>query len=75
MRDGLLLAAGGTVLGVAGAAALTRLLAGFLYGTSPTDLPTFLAVSPLFLVVALAACFEPARPVTDIDPLAALRQE
>ena len=75
VRDGLLLAVAGTALGMAGAEGLTKLLAGFLYGTSPTDLPTFLAVSLLFLVVALAACFVPARQVTAIDPLTALRQE
>ena len=75
VRQGLLLAAAGTALGIAGAMWLTRLLAAFLYGTSPTDPPTFLAVSLLFLMVAAAACFIPARQVTAIDPLLALRQE
>jgi putative ABC transport system permease protein len=67
--------AAGTVLGMAGAPALTRLLASFLYGISPTDLATFAAVSLLFLMVAAVACFIPARQVTSIDPLTALRQE
>ncbi len=75
VRQGLALAVAGIVVGVSGAAALTRLLASFLYDTSPTDLPTFGAVSVLFIAVAGAACFVPARQVTAIDPLLALRQE
>jgi hypothetical protein len=46
---------------LAGAASLTRLLATFLYSTSPTDLATFATVSLLFLMVAAVACFIPAR--------------
>jgi len=75
LRQGLVLALGGTALGMAGAAALTRLLSTFLYGTSPTDLATFAAVSLLFLLVAAVACLIPAHQVTSIDPLVALRQE
>ena len=75
LRQGLTLALAGTALGMAGAAALTRLLSSFLYGTSPTDLVTFAAVSLLFLIVSAIACFIPARLVTRIDPLVALRQE
>jgi ABC-type antimicrobial peptide transport system permease subunit len=63
------------VVGIAGAIALTRLLATLLYSTSPTDGITFAAVSMLFLAVAALACFIPARQVTEIDPLIALRQE
>jgi ABC-type antimicrobial peptide transport system permease subunit len=55
--------------------ALTRLLSTLLYATSPTDVLTFLAVSLLFLAVGAAACFVPARQVTAIDPLIALREE
>ncbi len=73
--QGLTLAVAGAALGMAGAAVLTSLLSGLLYGTSPTDLPTFAAVSLLFLIVAAVACFIPARQVTAIDPLIALRQE
>jgi ABC-type lipoprotein release transport system permease subunit len=54
---------------------LTRLLAAFLYGTSPTDPLTFAAAPLLFLAVAAAASYIPARQVTAIDPLQALRQE
>ncbi|HEV2446332.1 MAG TPA: ABC transporter permease [Candidatus Sulfopaludibacter sp.] len=75
VRNGLLLALTGAALGIVGATALTRLLASFLYATSPTDLATFVGVSLLFLAVAAAACFIPARQITSIDPLNALRQE
>jgi putative ABC transport system permease protein len=75
LREGLTLAAAGTLLGIAGASALTRLLAAFLYGTSPTDVLTFISVTLIFLAVALLACFIPARLVASIDPLISLRQE
>ncbi len=75
VRQGLTLAITGTVLGFAGAIALTRLLSSLLYNTSPTDAPTFFAVSLLFLTVAAMASFLPARQVTAIDPLTALRQQ
>ncbi len=75
VKQGLTLATVGAVLGLAGAAALSNLLASLLYGTSPTDLATFCGVLLLFLLVAALACFIPARQVTAIDPLEALRQE
>jgi putative ABC transport system permease protein len=75
VRQGLSLATIGVAIGLAGAIALTRLLATLLYATSPTDVITFLAVSLLFLAVGAAACFVPARQVTSIDPLSALREE
>jgi len=75
VRQGLLLALIGTVVGIGGAIALTRLLRTLLYETSPTDVLTFAGVSVLFLAIAAAACFIPARQVTEIDPLIALRQE
>ena len=75
LRQGLVLTLVGTALGVAGASLLTKMLATFLSGTSPTDLTTFAAVSFLFVGVAAAACFIPARQVTAIDPLMALREE
>jgi len=71
----LLLAVIGTAVGIAGAIVLTRLLSTLLFATSPTDGITFVAVSVLFLAVAAVACFIPARQVTEIDPLIALRQE
>jgi putative ABC transport system permease protein len=75
LRQGLVLASIGTVAGMAGALALTRLLSSLLYDTSATDMVTFAAVALVFLVVAAIACFIPARSVTAIDPLVALRQE
>jgi putative ABC transport system permease protein len=75
VRQGLALAVAGTVAGILGAFALTRLLAALLFATSPTDGLTFGAVSLLFLTVAAVACFIPARQVTAIDPVIALRQE
>jgi putative ABC transport system permease protein len=75
VKHGLALAVSGCVLGIVGAIGLTRLIARMLYATSPTDFATFAAVSALFITVAAIACFIPARQVTSIDPLIALRQE
>jgi putative ABC transport system permease protein len=62
-------------LGTAGAVALTRLIAGLLYGVSPTDGPTFVVVSLIVTAVAFLACYLPARRATRVDPLIALRYE
>jgi putative ABC transport system permease protein len=75
VRQGLWLALLGVAAGICGAMALTRLLSSLLYATSPTDVLTFLTVSLVFLAVGAAACFVPARQVTAIDPLTALREE
>jgi predicted permease len=75
LRQGLALAAAGTLVGIAGALLLTRLMASLLYATSTTDVLTFAAISALFLLVAGVACLVPARQITGIDPLRALRQE
>jgi len=73
--QGLLLALVGVGVGAAGAVALTRLIAGLLYGVSPTDGPTFVVVSLLVTAVAFLACYLPARRATRVDPLIALRYE
>jgi putative ABC transport system permease protein len=75
VRQGLVLALIGVAVGICGAMALTRLLSTLLYDTSPTDVLTFLAVSLLFVAVGAGACLIPARQVTRIDPLVALREE
>jgi len=75
VRQGLGLAVMGVVAGTVGAALLTKLMASLLYSTSPTDAFTFAGVSAVFLLVAGMACFVPARQVTAIDPLTALRQD
>jgi putative ABC transport system permease protein len=75
VRQGLVLASVGLVAGLAGAFALTRLLAGIVYGVSPTDPATYAALSLFLLLVALLACLVPARRATKIDPMEALRYE
>ena len=75
VRHGLAMALCGTLIGIAGAVALADLLSTLLYATSPTDVPTYAAVGLIFLAVAALACYIPARQVTTIDPLSALRQE
>jgi ABC-type lipoprotein release transport system permease subunit len=63
------------VLGAAGALAVTRVLAKFLFDVKPTDPATFVAVALLLTVVALCAAWIPARRATRVDPAVALRFE
>jgi ABC-type antimicrobial peptide transport system permease subunit len=75
LRQSLVMTAVGIVLGLAGAAAVTRYLEGMLFGLTPLDPTTFIAVSLIFAAVATLAAFIPARRATKVDPLIALRYE
>ena len=75
LRQGMTLVIAGLVLGVGVAAMVTRLLASFLYGVSTTDAFTFTVIPVLLTLVALLACYLPARRATKVEPLIALRYE
>jgi putative ABC transport system permease protein len=75
LGQGLLLAAIGLGIGLAGAVAATRLLRSLLFEVKPNDPLTYAAVAGILAVIALAACCVPALRATRVDPLVALRQE
>jgi putative ABC transport system permease protein len=73
LREGLALAAGGLLLGVAGAYLLGRAMRSTLYGTGAMSLPVVLAAGLVLLGAALVACYLPARRASRVDPMSALR--
>jgi putative ABC transport system permease protein len=75
MRQGIQLTAVGVTIGLAGAAALTRLLESLLYGVSATDPATFGGITILLIVIAFLACLIPAWRATRVNPIIALRHE
>ena len=75
LRQSMVLTAIGVGVGLAGAAAVSRYLEGMLFGLTPLDSSTFLAVSVMFVSIAALASYVPARRAANIDPLLALRWE
>ncbi|HVT19394.1 MAG TPA: ADOP family duplicated permease [Thermoanaerobaculia bacterium] len=75
LKEGLAIAALGAAFGLALALAATRLLSAWLYGVTARDPTTFFAASALLGVVALLACYLPARRAARVDPMEALREQ
>src|SRR5262249_62200589 len=75
LRRGSFLTVAGVLLGAGSALALTRLMAGLLYGVRPTDAPTFLLVSVAVIVAAMVATYIPSSRATKVDPTVALKCE
>jgi putative ABC transport system permease protein len=73
LRQGVLLAGVGLAIGALGALLMTSLISSLLFGVAPTDLVTFAAVAVVLLLVALLACYLPARRAASVDPMIALR--
>jgi ABC-type antimicrobial peptide transport system permease subunit len=75
LRQGIALAMVGAAVGISVALGLTRYLASMLYDVHPNDPVTLIAAAMLLVLVALAACYIPARRATRVDPMVALRYE
>jgi putative ABC transport system permease protein len=75
VTHGMKMALAGVAVGVLAAFGLTRLMSKMLFGVSATDPLTFVSIAGLLSVIALLACYLPARKATKVDPLIALRTE
>jgi len=75
LTQGLTLAAIGTGIGLIASAIAVRLMSSMLYGVRPTDPVAFAVSAALVILVALAACYFPARRAASVDPMQALRSE
>ncbi|HJQ23436.1 MAG TPA: ABC transporter permease [Blastocatellia bacterium] len=75
IAQGMRLTGIGILIGAVAAVGLTRLMASLLFGVSATDLVTFVMFALLLMLVALVACYLPARRATRVDPIIALRHE
>ena len=75
VRQGMTLAAIGLAIGIAGALATTRFMTSLLYRTEPHDVSIFAAVPVVLAIVALLACYLPARRAANVEPMVALRTE
>ena len=75
LRQGLKITLVGLVIGLVAAFNLSRVISSYIFGVSPTDPATYIGVSLLLVIIALAACYVPARRTSKIDPMAALRCE
>ena len=75
VRDGLVLAGIGVVIGLVAAAGLTRLMSTLLYGITPLDPVTYITVPFVLLIATMLASYVPARRAASVDPVEALRSE
>ena len=75
LKQGMLLSIVGVSIGVLAAIAFSRVLRGLLFGVAPTDVVTYVSVGGLLCLVALLACYVPARRATRVNPIKALKYE
>jgi ABC-type antimicrobial peptide transport system permease subunit len=75
LRDGLLLIVAGVAIGLAASAVLARAVSALIFGVAPRDPLTYAVTSGVVLLVALAACYLPARRAAASDPVLLLRAE